>query len=213
MSEGADGSTVDRSAHEWDESYRRDAPPPWDIGRPQPMFLELSEQGRFDGRLLDAGCGTGEHTLLAAAKGADAFGVDLSSTAIDTARAKAAARGIAARFEAGDLLTIELPRSGFDTVLDSGVFHVFDDDARARYVDVLAGTLRPGGHLYLMCFSDRQPGDWGPRRVTEAELRDAFATGWEIERLERALFDINPIPEASDVQAWLLAARRTSPGG
>ncbi|MBV9291472.1 MAG: class I SAM-dependent methyltransferase [Frankiales bacterium] len=210
MSEGSGGSTVERSAHEWDESYRRDEPPPWDIGRPQPMFLELAEQGRFSGRLLDAGCGTGEHTLLAAAKGADAFGVDLSSTAIDAARAKAAARGLAARFESGDLLTMELPAGGFATALDSGVFHVFDDVSRARYVGVLADALRPEGRLYLMCFSDRQPGDWGPRRVSEAELRDAFASGWEIERLERALFDINPMPEASDVQAWLLVARRTA---
>ena len=34
-----------------------------------------------------------------------------------------------------------------------------------------------------MCFSDRQPGDWGPRRVTEGEMRAAFGAGWRIDSL------------------------------
>ena len=41
--------------------------PPWDIGRPQPAFLALARVGAITGRVLDAGCGTGEHTLMAAA--------------------------------------------------------------------------------------------------------------------------------------------------
>src|SRR4051812_42789961 len=52
----------------------------------------------------------------------------------------------------------------FDRVIDSGLFHVFDDEDRARYVTSLATVLRSGGSCYLMCFSDRQPGDWGPSR-------------------------------------------------
>ena len=53
-------------------------PAPWDIGRPQPAFVRLAEQGLLAGRVLDSGCGTGEQTLLAAAHGADATGVDVS---------------------------------------------------------------------------------------------------------------------------------------
>ena len=30
-------------------------------------------------------------------------------------------------------------------IIDSGLFHVFDDDSRARYVTSLASVLRPGG--------------------------------------------------------------------
>jgi SAM-dependent methyltransferase len=200
---------VSRPAQGWDESYRSEQAPPWDIGRPQPVFQELADKGLFTDALLDSGCGTGEHTLLAAARGADAFGADLSSVAIDIARRKAADRGIDARFEAGDILELRLREAGFDTVLDSGLFHSFDDTDRARYVDVLSRATKPGGRLYLMCFSDREPGDWGPRRVTRGELQSSFSDGWTIERLEPATFDINPFADAASVDAWLLVAART----
>ena len=193
---------------DWDDAYRKDAPPPWDIGRPQPAFAALADAGLFAGSLLDAGCGTGEHTLLAAARGATAYGVDLSPTAIERARSKAQARGLDARFESGDLLTISLPAAAFDTVLDSGVFHSFDDEERPRYVGVLTAVARPGASLYLMCFSERQSGDWGPRRVTETELRASFAEGWSVERIEPATFEINPVPEADSIDAWLAVFRR-----
>ena len=52
------------------------SPPPWDIGRPQPAFLGLARAGLIRGRVLDAGCGTGEHTLMAAGLGLDATGAD-----------------------------------------------------------------------------------------------------------------------------------------
>jgi SAM-dependent methyltransferase len=192
----------------WDESYRRDAPPPWDIGRPQPAFAALAEEGLFRGSVFDAGCGTGEHTLLAASLGATAYGVDMSPTAIERARAKAKSRGLSVRFDAGDLLSLPLPAAAFDTVIDSGVFHSFDDAERPRYVSVLSSVARPGAALCLMCFSERQPGEWGPRRVTEAELRTSFAEGWSVDRIEPATFEINPLPEADAVDAWLAVFRR-----
>lgn len=196
------------SAGDWDDAYRKDAPPPWDIGRPQPAFVALASLFS-SGSVLDAGCGTGEHTLLAASLGAVAYGVDLSPTAIERARAKAASRGLDARFESGDLLTMPLQAAAFDSVLDSGVFHSFDDAERARYVSVLATVARPDAVLILMCFSERQPGEWGPRRVTEAELRASFADGWSVERIEPATFEINPLPEADSVDAWLAVFRRS----
>ncbi len=111
----------------WDASYASGTPAPWDIGRPQPAFVRLAEGGLLSGRVLDAGCGTGEHALLAAAHGADAVGIDISPRAIGQAREKAAARGLAARFEVGDALGLGQSGMTFDTVIDSGLFHVFDD--------------------------------------------------------------------------------------
>src|SRR5438874_13716126 len=121
----------------WDESYQG-SPAPWDIGRPQAPFVRLAESGLLSGRVLDVGCGTGEHVLLAAAHGAAAMGVDLSAVAIEKARAKAAERGLAARFEVADALHLDRLGETFDTVLDSGLFDVFEDTDRARYVLSLA---------------------------------------------------------------------------
>jgi cyclopropane fatty-acyl-phospholipid synthase-like methyltransferase len=191
----------------WDSAYLA-GPPPWDIGRPQPVFVRLADSGLLSGRVLDAGCGTGEHVLLAAAHGADAMGVDLSGLAIEKARAKAAERGLTARFEVADALHLERLGGRFGTVIDSGLFHVFDDADRPRYVTSLAAVAEPGGTYYMMCFSDRQPGVWGPRRVREEEIRAAFADGWEVVSLTRDQFSINPIQGNSVAQAWQAVIRR-----
>jgi SAM-dependent methyltransferase len=166
------------------------------------------ERLQFAGRVLDVGCGTGEHTLLAAVRGADALGVDISSLAIELARAKAKERGIAARFEVHDALELAQLGGTFDVVLDSGLYHVFRElETRRAYAAQLAGVV--GGTLYLMCFSPRTPGDWGPQRISEDELRETFADGWEIASLEPARFELNPGLPIDEAQAWLLTATRS----
>jgi cyclopropane fatty-acyl-phospholipid synthase-like methyltransferase len=193
----------------WDTSYAASVPPPWDLGRPQPAFVRLADAGLLRGRVLDAGCGTGEHTLLAASGGADAVGVDISPLAVGRAREKAAARGIKARFEVADALSLGQLGLTFDTVIDSGVFHVFGDDDRARYVSSLASVLESGGICYLMCFSEHQPGDTGPRRVRQDELRASFRDGWDVAAIVAEEFEINPGYEfGTAVQAWLATIRR-----
>jgi cyclopropane fatty-acyl-phospholipid synthase-like methyltransferase len=199
--------TIAGSAPEWDDSYAG-PPPPWDIGRPQAAFVRLAEAGALAGELLDAGCGTGEHTILAARHGARALGIDISRRSIEMARRKTAERGIDASFRVSDALHLGALGETFDTVIDSGLFHVFDDDARSRYVDGVSAVLREEGHLHLMCFSDRQPGDWGPRRVTEGELRAAFCSGWQIDSLTADRFDINPGLGITAAESWLLDAVR-----
>jgi cyclopropane fatty-acyl-phospholipid synthase-like methyltransferase len=193
----------------WDASYTGETPAPWDIGRPQPAFVRLADEGRLAGRVLDSGCGTGENALLAASRGADVVGIDVAPTAIARARAKAADRGLAVRFEVADALDLGRLGLDVDTVIDSGVFHVFGDEDRARYVASLAAVLRPGGSCYLMCFSDQQPGDWGPRRVRADELRSAFRDGWALESISAGTFEINPVNGATQAQAWLAAIRRS----
>ena len=180
--------------------------PPWDIGRPQPAFLRLAQSGELRGRVLDAGCGTGEHALMAAGLGLEATGVDAAPTAIGLAEKKAAERGLTARFVVWDALDLKGLGEQFDTVLDCGLFHVFDDEGRRRYVESLGHAVPAGGQVFILCFSDRQPGDWGPRRVREDELRDSFAKGWTVESIEPVVIDITISPEGA--QAWLASIVR-----
>jgi SAM-dependent methyltransferase len=202
--------TAADAVHDWDGSYAGSSPP-WDIARPQPAFVRLADAGALTGSLLDAGCGTGEHTILAARYSARALGIDVSPRAIEIARRKAAESGVDASFQVLDALRLVTLGEAFDTIVDSGLFHVFDDDARARYVAAVHAVLRLGGHLHLMCFSDRQPGDWGPRRVTEGELVAAFGSGWRIDSLAPDLFDINPGLGPPTAEAWLAEVVRLAP--
>jgi cyclopropane fatty-acyl-phospholipid synthase-like methyltransferase len=178
------------------------------------VFTRLADQGLLRGRLLDSGCGTGENTMMAAAHGADALGVDVAPAAIAKARAKAAERGSAARFEVADVLGLGQLGLTFDTVVDSGVFHVFDDGDRARYVASLGSVMRPGATCYLLCFSDRQPGTMGPRRVTRDEITTAFGDGWDIGSITAETFAVSFLGE-SQAQAWLATIERSGaqPGG
>lgn len=160
--------------------------------------------------MIDVGCGTGEHTLFAAEQGADALGVDISASAIALALEKARERGIRARFEVLDAFDLPSLDETFDVALDMGVYHVFDEvESRERYAATVRGVLAPGGVLHLMCFSDRTPGDWGPNRIREDELRSTFAGGWELVTLERSSIEINPGLPARTPQAWYLQARRS----
>ena len=188
----------------WNSAYQ--GSPPWDVGRPQPDFVRLAEAGELVGRVLDVGCGTGEQVMLAATHGAEAMGVDIAELAIQRAREKAEERGIQATFQVADAMHLDRLGRQFDVITDSGVFHVFSDDERPAFVTSLRSVLRPGGMYYMMCFSDRQPGDWGPRRVSKAEIRASFTDGWSVRSIEPAQFVI--AIESERAQAWLATIER-----
>jgi ubiquinone/menaquinone biosynthesis C-methylase UbiE len=172
------------SGRPWDASYH-DGPAPWDVGRPQPTVARLALEGRFAGTVLDAGCGTGDNSLLVAALGLPVLGVDVAETALSMAREKAAERGIAAEFEWADALRLELLGRRFDTVLDCGLFHSFDGDERPEYVASLASVTGSDATLYVLCFSDVGP-DTGPHPVSRDELAAPFGpgSGWHVAGIE-----------------------------
>ena len=145
---------------------------PWDIGRPQQAFLDVAD--RITGSVLDAGCGTGDNALFFASRGHKVTGIDFLEEPIQRAKRKAAERGLSATFFVMDALALQDLPEVFDSVIDSGLFHVFSDEDRRHYVEGLASVLRPGGTLFLLCFSDEEPGTQGPRRVSKQELHDAF---------------------------------------
>lgn len=195
--------TQPRKPQDFDSFYAET--PPWDIGRPQPALQKLAENGMLRGHVIDVGCGTGEHALMAAGLGLEAVGVDTAATAIASAQRKARERGRAARFLVANALELESLGEQFDTVLDCGLFHVLNDEDRAAFVKSLAAAVRPGGRYFMLCFSERQPGEFGPRRVTQAEIRSSFERGWKVDSIEAAPLENVMGPP---IEGWLAAITR-----
>ena len=177
----------------WDTAYAEGGRPTWDVGRPQPAVVRLVEAGAFGPpgcRILDAGCGTGENALLLAARGHRVVGIDVAWEAIARARAKAAEREVTPRpaFVVGDVLrALGTEIAGpFDAALDVGLFHALGDGEGPRYAAGLAAVVRPGGHAFVLCWSDRNPFGIGPRRVSRRDLRATFraAAGWRVDAID-----------------------------
>lgn len=203
------GQNIPRKEH-FQQAY--DGKAPWDIGKPQPVFVDAAKQ--ITGSLLDAGCGTGENALFFAQRGHQTTGIDFLEHPIAEAKRKAKERGLAATFLVMDALHLKDIPEVFDSVIDCGLFHVFSDEDRARYVDGLASVVKPGGKLFMMCFSDKEPPGDGPRRVSQDEIRDAFAKNWHVESIQQTRFETRP--DLKDIQfseggpfAWFSVIRKS----
>jgi 2-polyprenyl-3-methyl-5-hydroxy-6-metoxy-1,4-benzoquinol methylase len=97
-------------------------------------------------RLCELGCGPGWMTLLAARQGVEAMGYDISPEMIEIARERAAAEGVPARFEVGDMERLDLGGQ-FDACL---VYEALHHSSRPDLVIRAARrALRPGGRLLL----------------------------------------------------------------
>jgi len=184
---------------------------PWDIGKPQAPFVAIADS--VTSPVLDAGCGTGDNALFFATRGLRVTGIDFLQEPIRRARAKATERGVSVEFLVRDAITLENWDERFATVIDCGLFHVFSDDDRRRYVQGLTRVTDSGGRVFLMCFSDQEPGAAGPRRVSRQEIYEAFADGWTVESIEPCRFEVNP--EFTEInfsvggpKAWFAILRR-----
>jgi SAM-dependent methyltransferase len=199
----------------FDDAYKTRTAP-WVIDEPQPAIVELQRAGWIHSKVLDIGCGTGEHTILLTRLGYDVVGIDFSPHAVEQARASAAEKGVDARFEVADAMNLGSD-PGYQTVVDSALFHIFDDADRARYVSSLHAAVRPGGLVHVLALSDAGRG-FGPQ-VSEADIRGAFGEGWVLEALDTTTYrgvvqeaqaDAIGLPVGTrvDEPAWLARVRR-----
>ena len=181
--------------------------PPWDIGRPQKEFIDLVERGEINGPVLDIGCGSGDNALFFAQAGFEAWGIDSSPLAIRKAQQKGAQRGLAVYFQVLNALELATLNRTFDTVTDSGLFHTLSDADRPLFVKSLHAVLSHNGTYFMLCFSDKEPADYGPRRITEKEIRETFSKGWRVNYIRPATFESNN--RAKGPRAWLSSISRT----
>lgn len=195
----------------FDTLYQRGAP--WDIGRPQPEIIALEKAGLIHGTVLDCGCGAGDNALYLAEKGHKVLGIDFVPLAIAKAEARLLhAPSLAVDFQVGDVLQLASLNRHFDTVIDSGVLHVFEPALRPAYIAAIGHVLRPGGTAHFIVFSEREPGSNGPFRMAESDIRPLFAEGWHLDALVRCRYLLNPdnriASDSEGAQAWRISATR-----
>ena len=101
-------------------------------------------------RVLDVGCGNGYVLSRYARAGARAFGVDLTRTAVDLARARFRLHGLAGTFLQADAERLPFGDGVFDLAVSVGVLHHVPDIGRA--IEEIRRVLRPGGQIILMLY-------------------------------------------------------------
>ena len=195
----------------FDAAYR--GTPPWDIGRRQLVVARLERAGEIGHSVLDVGCGTGDNAIYLARHGHEVLGLDSAPLAVERAQAKSRAsrwRG-KPRFAVHDALDLAAIGRSFDTVIDCGFFHTLSDEERRPLVAGLRAVLEIGGHYFMLCFSEHEPGDSGPRRIHAWEITDTFREedGFEVEAIDETFFETRSGHRGA--RAYLASVKRVAP--
>jgi ubiquinone/menaquinone biosynthesis C-methylase UbiE len=173
----------------WENAYI--GTPPWDIGAPQPEIVKLVGNNEIPkGRVLDLGCGLGDNSIFLAKNGFSVTCMDIAHLAIDKGKIKAVQQKVQVDFRVGNALRLDeyFDQEHFSAVIDSGLFHTLNDDERPLAAKQILRVLVNGGKYFVLCFSDKEPGNEGPRRISKKEIEETFSKMFRINYIKEAFF-------------------------
>lgn len=153
------GSYADSSV--WDRRFELEGDLDWGGLWTDPFISLLGGNGSK--KLLDLGCGTGNDVARLAGAGFHVTGLDFSSKAIDSARAKEIQGADFAQANMAD--SLPFPANCFDAVLSNVAFHMFDDSTTARVVSEVRRILKPGGD-FIFHVNSREDRELRSKRKT-----------------------------------------------
>lgn len=147
---------------------------PWDKGRAHPALEEWLRAARFpkDSSVLVPGCGAGHDVRAWSRAGGQAWGLDISETAIYDARRQS----IGEKYQLGSLFS---PPSSwletFDFVFEHTCFCAIDPKFRPEYAKSVTSLLRPGGKMVAVFYLNPDHDEDGPPyRTSQEELELLF---------------------------------------
>ncbi len=158
------------SRDEWERAYTSGQhAQQWDTPWSSPELAGfLAGSATIPQRAIDLGCGTGADAVFLAQQGIEVIGLDISPTALDLGRQRAAKSGVEVEWVEGSVLDLPLPDAHVDLAIDRGCLHHVPHDEQPAYAREAARVLRPGGVLLVREMN--QPGHH-KHFVTEGTLR------------------------------------------
>ena len=172
---------MNSNGEEWEQIYR-DYPLNelgWELGKPRPILREYVEKGLIKkGKALDICCGAGTNTVYLAEKGFEVTGIDISPTAIEYAKKKAAQAKVHVTFRVQNFLELPFDDGEFDFVFDMGCFHHVKVEDRPSFINGVHSVLKKGGSYMLTCFSYRNGRSWN--HFTKRQISELFSGNFEL---------------------------------
>lgn len=185
-----------QSSSEWNKMYDDLNPEdlPWfSTNLDHDLEDVIKELNIAEGAVLDIGTGPGTQAIELAGRGFMVTATDISDSAIQKAKERAALEERVVKFITDDILETKLAEH-FDFIFDRGCFHVLPPDRRRDYAKATHKLLKPSGWLLLKCFSQLEPGDYGPYRLSPEEIRDVFQFPFIILSIKDTVFIGNQQP-------------------
>lgn len=131
-------------------------------------------------KALDICCGAGTNTVYLAEKGFDVTGVDISPTAIEYAKRKAAEANVKVHFMIQDFLQLPFEDEDFDFIYDMACFHHVELEDRTTFIKGIYRVLKKGGNYMLTCFSYRNGRSWN--HFKKGELVKLFSSYFDLDK-------------------------------
>lgn len=194
--------------YDYERRYRelRDADMPGWAGRQyergladiEATLARLEREGALPpppARMLELGCGNGMSSFLMAAKGYEAFGIDLAETAVAWARERFAEAGLPGSFHKGNVCAMPFfDDASFDIVFDGSCLHCILGEDRNLCLAEVRRVLKPNGVFIVssMCGlpkSDDAKARFDPKTGCLMEAGEPYRTLKPLADLMREISD------------------------
>lgn len=194
---------------DWDVHYQS-GNPPWETGQPSAELARvIAEEAIQPCRVIELGCGSGINAVWLAQQGFDVTAVDFNQLAIEMARQRAAAAGVAVHFVLADLLDWQESVAPFPFFFDRGCYHAVRMIDLQGYMRTLTRVTASGSRGLLLTGNAKEPHDPGPPVVSAEELYAELAPAFKIVRLREFRFDANEAFSPGPL-AWSCLVQRTA---
>lgn len=184
------------SGMDWEQRWQ-EGRTGWDLGMAHPLMPFLLERARREGGLANTasvfvpGCGRAHEAAFMAQLGYQAFGLDVSPTAIEQATAQYGHLENLRLFQA-DILSdpshdYNLSISNVSAIVDRAMLCALPPAQRCRYLEFCTRWLPPGGLFMGILFAEvNLMADAGPPfALDEQQLSDLFKDNFSLVCLER----------------------------